>query len=99
MKTLFTIILLSIASVSFSRPKPQADYKVIWVKKSVLYFKVDKAFVGGVIEIYDGNKELMETEELPHTHTMVYFEEMPTGRYTIKVKKGNKTTEFGYSHL
>ncbi len=96
MKTFFTIVMLLIASVSFAKPKPRNDFKILSVKKNVLYFKVDRAFVGGVVEIYDANKKFMEADSLPHTHTMIYFDEMPSGHYVVTVKKGRKHTEFKY---
>ncbi|HLZ15473.1 MAG TPA: hypothetical protein VKQ08_00435 [Cyclobacteriaceae bacterium] len=98
MKTLFTILMLLIVSVSFSKPKPKADYKVIWVKKEVLYFKVSKSFIGGVVEVYNEKREFVECDDLPHTHTMIYFDEMPTGNYIVKIRKGGKSVEFKYQN-
>jgi len=102
MKKIFIapILLLAIAAVAQARPKPpRKELKVISNKKSVVYFKVDKSFIGGWVEIYDESKTCLEADSLPHTHTMVHFKEMPAGRYTVKVKKGSKSTEFDYENI
>lgn len=93
-------VMMMTASIAFAGPKkPKSDLKIIAVKSHSIYFKVDKVFIGGTVEIYDSNKTLLEAEVLPHTHTMVFFHEKPSGKYMIKVKKGNKKIEFGYIHI
>ena len=93
-------VLMFATSASFAKGKePKPELKIITLKPHSVYFKVDQSFVGGTVEVYDANKTLLETEELPHTHTMVYFDEKPSGKYFIKIKKGNKTLEFGYVHI
>jgi hypothetical protein len=96
MKTYITLLFLLLSSASFSWPKPKQEYKILSVKNQTLYFKVNRSFVGGVVEVYDKNKIFMESEELPHTHTMIYFEEMPAGNYYVKVVKDNKVVELRY---
>jgi len=101
MKKIFIapVLLLSIAGISQARPKPQRrELTIISNKKRVVYFKVDKSFIGGSVEIYDESKACLEADSLPHTHTMVHFDEMPAGCYTVKVKKGKESTEFNYDN-
>jgi hypothetical protein len=93
---LFTILML-VTFTTVARPKGKV--KIIALKSHSVYFKVDKSFIGGSVEVYDANQNLLESEELPHTHTMVFFHEKPSGKYFIKVKKGEKTIEFGYVHI
>lgn len=93
-------VLMFATSASLAKEKePKRELKIITLKPHSVYFKVDQSFVGGTVEVYDANKTLLEAEELPHTHTMIYFDEKPSGKYFIKVKKGNKTVEFGYVHI
>jgi len=101
MKNVVVLLFAMMLSASaFAKEKqPKGKLKIITVKSHSVYFKVDQSFVGGTVEIYDSNKILLEAEELPHTHTMVFFDEKPSGKYFIKVKKGNKTIEFGYVHI
>ena len=102
MKKIFIapVLLLSMAAVTQARPKPQRkDLTVISNKKRVVYFKVDKSFIGGQVEIYDESKACLEADSLPHTHTMVHFDEMPAGHYTVKVKNGKKAAEFTYDNM
>ena len=101
MKKIFIapVLLLSIAGTASARPKPQRkELTIISNKKRVVYFKVDKSFIGGYVEIYDDSKTCLEADSLPHTHTMVHFEEMPAGHYNVIVKKGMKSTEFNYDN-
>ncbi len=44
-------------------------------------------------------KKFMEGEDLPHTHTMIYFDDAPKGFYTIRVRKGDLCTEFKYDNI
>ena len=101
MKKIFIapVLLLSIASIANARPKPpRRELTVISNKKRVVYFKVDKSFIGGLVEVYDESQACLEADSLPHTHTMIHFNDMPAGHYTVKVKKGNKLTEFNYDN-
>jgi hypothetical protein len=101
MKRIFIapVLLLSIAGITQARPKPQRkELTVISNKKRIVYFKVRKSFVGGSVEVYDESKACLEADSLPHTHTMIHFDEMPAGHYTVKVKKGLKSAEFNYEN-
>ena len=102
MKNLAALLIVTMLTASVSLAKSNddgSDVKIITVKSHSVYFKVKRAFVGGTVEIYDANQNLLESEGLPHTHTMVFFDNKPSGTYFIKVKKGNKTVEFGYVNL
>lgn len=94
------LLLLTIGAIAQGRPKPQRrDLKVLSNEGGVVYFKVDKSYVGGWVEIFDENNACLEADSIPHTHTMVYFDQMPTGRYKVKVKKGRKSAEFSYDNI
>ncbi len=55
---LLTGVLLFLVTASYSKSKPQTDFKVISIKKNTVYFKVNKAFLGGVVEVYDSNEKV-----------------------------------------
>ncbi|HTH57469.1 MAG TPA: hypothetical protein VL728_15570 [Cyclobacteriaceae bacterium] len=95
---LLFVVMLTTSSFSMGK-EPKEKLKIISVKSHSVYFKVDPSFVGGVVEVYDANKMLLAAEELPRTYTMVFFDEKPSGKYFIKVTKGNKTIEFGYVNI
>jgi hypothetical protein len=92
-------LLVTISTMSFANPKPSNEAVILSAKNNVVYFKVDKSYVGGVVEIYDVNNNLLEGDTLPDTHTMIYFDEMPAGHYTVKVKKGDEVVEFQYDTI
>ena len=75
------------------------EFKILSTKQHELYFKVSKSILGGTVEVYDAQQNCMEAEELPHTHTMICFEEMPKGVYIIRVRKGDMCSEFKYDNL
>lgn len=94
------ILLLAMVTISLAKPKPQKkELTILSIKDQVMYFKVNRSFVGGWVEIYDENKNCLEADSLPHTHTMIYFDEMPPGNYTVKIKKGNNSVEFKYDSI
>jgi hypothetical protein len=96
---LVVILLIIVAKASQAKPKPKNELSIISVKRHTVYFKVNKSFIGGLIEIYDKDKNCLEADSIPHTHSMIYFDEFPAGHYTIKVKKGKKSTQFEYINI
>jgi len=101
MKKVIVLIafLVTVSTMSFARPKQCNEAVILSNKNNVVYFKVDRSFIGGTVEIYDANKNLMEGDMLTHTHTMVYFDEMPAGHYIVRVTKDAETVEFGYDRI
>lgn len=93
------VFILLLVTVSYSKGKPQKDLTILATKKQTVYFKVSKSFLGGKVEVYDANEKFMESEDLPHTHTMIYFDEIPKGVYTIRVRKGDQCAEFKYDNI
>ncbi len=102
MKTLITILFFSL-NLSYpleAKPKPQnKEITILSDKHHIVYFKVSKSYLGGKVKICDEHQNIIETDSLSHTHTMIYFDKMPAGLYTVKVVKENKTLEFKYDSL
>ncbi|HLZ16388.1 MAG TPA: hypothetical protein VKQ08_05085, partial [Cyclobacteriaceae bacterium] len=59
---ILSLLLFTLAAVSYAKPKPLWNLKVLSVKKNVLYFKVNKSFVGGTVEVYDSDQKFIEAE-------------------------------------
>lgn len=97
--TILTVLILTAFRSLAHEETSQSDVKIIAVKSHSVSFKVHEVFVGGIIEVYDANNNLLETAGLANVYAMVRFHEKPSGRYIIKVKKENKETEFGYLHI
>ena len=93
------VLILVLVTASYGKGKPRKDFTILTVKKQTVYLKVNKSFLGGKVEVYDDCENLLEGEDLPHTHTMLYFEEIPRGVYIIKVKKGKRCTQFKYNNI
>jgi len=67
------------------------------IKRS-LYFKVDKAFHGAIMEIFDSNGKIVRTEVLSKAATIIYFDNLIPGSYIISVKKENNAAVFLYNN-
>ena len=93
------VFILLLVTASYSKEKPQKDLTILATKKQTVYFKVSKSFLGGKVEVYDAHEKFMESEDLSHTHTMIYFDEIPKGVYTIRVRKGDLCAEFKYDNI
>jgi hypothetical protein len=92
-------LMVTVLTVSFANPKPGKEAVILSTRNNVVYFRVDKSFVGGVVEIYDVKKNLLEGDSLPDTHTMIYFDEMPAGHYIVRVTRGDEAVEFEYDNI
>jgi hypothetical protein len=92
-------LLVTVSTMSFANHDPSKEAVILSTKNNVVYFKVDKSFVGGIVEVYDVNNNLLEGDTLPDTHTMIYFDEMPAGHYTVKITKGDEAVWFEYNSI
>ncbi|MBS1682089.1 MAG: hypothetical protein JST48_10275 [Bacteroidetes bacterium] len=92
------ILLITSTCFSFAKPRNESEHKILSVKNHALYFKVDKSFIGGTVEIYNAHNKLVGEETLTSTHTTLDFINIPMGNYTIKVKKVNNIILFNYSN-
>ncbi|GHN00704.1 hypothetical protein WSM22_21930 [Cytophagales bacterium WSM2-2] len=102
MKKILVLLMLIVitATTSMAREKqPKKQVRVISTKQKTLFFKVRKAFVGGLIEVFDANNNFLEGEGVPHTHNKVHFEDAPAGVYTVIISKGNKSIELSYENM
>ena len=99
MKVCITILFLLFATVSFSQSKPRQEFKVLSTRRHTLYFKVDRSFIGGVVEVCDENRNCLESDDLAHTRTLIYFDETPAGHYIVKIRKDDKVIEFQYDNI
>ncbi|GHN01452.1 hypothetical protein WSM22_29410 [Cytophagales bacterium WSM2-2] len=100
-KTTALLVLLFLATtVSFAKMKqPAPDFvRILHSKKHTLFIKVNRFFVGGTVEIYSAKKKFLEADVLPHELTKIFFDDAPSGKYIIKVKKGKMSFEFEYKN-
>jgi hypothetical protein len=67
---------------------------VLAVRNDLFYFKVDKAFIGAVVEIYASSGELVMTQTVTHHKTLIDFYDRNKDDYTIRIK--SKCSEISY---
>jgi hypothetical protein len=72
---------------------------ILSVSSSIIYFKVDKIFIGAELEIEDERGNLVATEIILHKKVIVDFYFKTAGKYRIRIKKGTFEETFMYENL
>ena len=86
-----------VASVAFAKEGPgDPAVSVISTMNDVFYFKIDKEFVGASVEVYNAKDELIIAKVIPDRRSIIDFYYQDPGKYTIKIKKGEKEEKFVY---
>jgi hypothetical protein len=95
MKILNTVLLLLI-TVSVAMANSNASHvHVISTKTDIFYFRVDKSFMGAIIEVYSqGN--LIRTDTVMHRRNILDFYLDDPGTYQIRIKKDGGEAIFQY---
>jgi hypothetical protein len=93
--TFLTFMLLS-ATVFASGDKPNHPVRVLAARMNVVYFKVDREFVGATIEVYSEKGELILSQNITHRKALLDFYYETPGIYTIKIKKGDREEVYNY---
>jgi hypothetical protein len=96
--TLLTWLLaLNFASYSSTvKSKPPAHVQIMSKRMDVVYFKVDREFVGAELEIYNAAGEKLFTQKVEQRKVLIDFYYGDEGRYTIVLKKGDILEEFEF---
>ena len=99
MKTIATLLFaaLMIAGAStFANSNPES-VRVISVKRDIFYFKVCRSFIGGTIEVYGENGQVICSDKIQNHKSILDFYLLDTGFYKIKIKKDDHEVTFGYT--
>jgi len=56
--------------------------------------KAQKKLIGATVEIISANGNLITSQQLERRKVVIDFEAVKYGTYTIRVSKGNESTEF-----
>lgn len=95
-KVLFALALLLSFYSSFSASRKETPVIVLGRSHDIFYFKICKAMVGGVVEVYSPQGNVIETQNLDNRKLIIDFFDMAPGDYTIKVKKDGTEEVFTY---
>jgi len=100
MKRIFTLLILALTlhtGVALAKEKTAKDKSiVVSAKRNTFYFRIKGKMIGGIVEVYDANKTLLGLEELTQREMLIDFTELPTGKYTIKIKRFRSVKIFSY---
>ena len=87
-----TIIFCLIAGHTEARANRPVS--VLAVRNDLFYFKVDKLFIGSIVEVYSSTGDLVLTQTVTRHKVLLDFFEKQSGDYTIRIK--SKCTEINY---
>lgn len=92
---LFALIVISIPSLASKRST--VPVSVISSKRDIFYFKVDRTFVGAVINVKDSSGKVVFTDTVMRHKAIVDFFLSTPDTYTIQLIKDSQTMEFIYN--
>ncbi|HEY5823778.1 MAG TPA: hypothetical protein VIT44_05410, partial [Cyclobacteriaceae bacterium] len=88
-KVIFALALIISFYSSFSATRKETPVVVLSTSHDIFYFKICKAMIGGKVEVYSPEGEVVGTQNLDNRKLIIDFFDMAPGDYTIKVKKEN----------
>ena len=94
MKSLLIVTILTLSPfVASSNVSP---VRVISTKSNMFYFRVDRSFVGAVIEVLDAEGKLVLADTVAHHKAIIDFYYENPGVYSIKMKKDDRVWTFTF---
>jgi len=95
-KVIFTLALIISFYSSFSTTRKDTPVVVLKTSHDIFYFKICKTMIGGKVEVYSPEGNVVGTQNLDNRKLIIDFFDMAPGDYTIKVKKENTEETFTY---
>ncbi len=97
MKFISTVAIIFFTSPVFHIHAKPAPVTVLSVRSDILYFKVDKSFIGATVEVHDPSGQLIYTEIVKHHKTLIDFYDQSPGIYTVVVRKDSNKVDLVYN--
>jgi len=95
-KIIFALALMMSFYSSFGVPLKDTPVVILGRSHDIFYFKIGKAMVGGTVEVYSPEGNVIGTQNLDNRKLIIDFFDMAPGYYTIKVKKEGTEETFTY---
>ena len=92
------IVFVLFSSAAFAGHKKATPVHVLSTRSYIFYFKVQKEWVGGTVEVIDEAQNTVASERVDRMKHIVDFFFLPPGNYTVKIKKGTEEFEFCYAN-
>jgi hypothetical protein len=97
MKHLILSLLLAVSFSTFASYKPSSvPVSVISSKRDIFYFKVDKTFIGAIIEVKNSAGVVVLSQPVNSHKAILDFFLEDAGIYDIAIRKEGKVMEFVY---
>jgi hypothetical protein len=97
MKHLLLAILLVANLATFGTPKTSTvPVSVISNKRDIFYFKVDKTFIGAIIEVRNSEGVTILSDTITSHKAIVDFYLENAGTFTIEIRKDGEAVGFEY---
>jgi hypothetical protein len=93
------LIVVFVASIRSAAAATEEAVKVLSTSRYVFYFKVEKELVGGTVEIWTEQNELVQSEKIVRPRTLLDFFYLKPGTYIVKIKKDDKEYTFEYYNV
>lgn len=93
---ILTCMLLAAFVASSHETKSKDPVRIMFSRMDVFYFKVHHLLLGADLEIYSPEGVKLHTEKIAHRKVLVDFYYKDSGRYTVKIKKGDVVKEFNF---
>ena len=95
MKSTITAVLLLLLAIAplTSFGKKSSRVHVLSRQLDCFYFKIDRATIGAVVEVFDGNGKKVAEKTLNTRRNLLDFYYEQPGHFTIKIKKGTEIIE------
>ena len=90
MKTVRNLVAVVLFMVTFtSMSAPLLGVEVLTTSHDIFYFKVDKGWIGGEVDVVAENSKQILAQKLDKKKMVVDFFDLAPGTYKIVVKKGD----------
>ena len=90
MKTVRNLIVVALFLLTFKNmASPLLGVDVLITSHEVFYFKIDKGWIGGEVEVLDSAAQHISSQILDKKKIMIDFFDLAPGTYTIVLKKAD----------
>lgn len=96
MRFFMTAVLLVTVTVLHATP-PSGGNIIPSRHKNLFVFRAEKSLVGGTVEVFYSNGDLVTSQKLEKRKLIIDFCDTKQGEYIIRITKGNKKQEYTYS--
>jgi hypothetical protein len=97
MLTLLFAILTITGGSAFAKAGNPESVRVLSVKRDIFYFKVCQSFIGGTVEVFGEDGQLIFSDKIQNHKSILDFYLLDAGIYEIKIKKNDQEVSFGYN--